>query len=685
MRKISLEACIFQIRDSQGIVRGTGFTLSPNLVVTCAHVVKECKTKIGELLSLFFYPEKIELKAEVLQDGWNLEEDVAFLRLHSSLPLNTMHMGKRLGSYGSETEIKRHFRAFGYPNIRSDFKGFWAQGLIKGQIWNDHGDVQLQLESQDITFGMSGAPVMDEESGLIVGIVQKTNISDATGKFRDLAYALPMEVLCKLSPDKLIINNLSDLQPPRSVNMAPDLETGFIQRDAEYEKLVEELLNNQSNTAVAITTALRGAGGYGKTTLAKAVCHDPEVINNFSDGILWVTLGENPGSLILHVTDLINYLSGKNRSFGTLNSATSSLRDLIAEKHLLIVIDDVWNSAHLEPFLLGGPYCAHLITTRNDDTLPPKVSKILVDSMLEKEAIGMLGYGLYIKNKELFNKLAKRLGYWPLLLKIVNSILRYYINELKESIDQALDYVNDGLNEEGLTAFDKENPESRSQAVEATLAVSLKALNEEEYARYYELAIFPEDVDIPIKVLEQLWDKTGNLSSFRVKRLCTKLYSMSLLMTYDTRNSFIKLHDVVGEYLRNKQKEKLPLLHSQFIDAFNIEKWADLPVEEIYLWRYLSYHLVEAGRKTELRKLLLDFDWIRSKLNSTDVHFLINDYDFFHEDYPVEMVKGAIQLSANALSKDKKLLNGQLLGRLALFSENEIKSMMKYIRAQKTA
>ena len=168
-----------------------------------------------------------------------------------------------------------------------------------------------------------------------------------------------------------------------------------------------------------------------------------------------------------------------------------------------------------------------------------------------------------------------------------------------------------GLNEEGLTAFDKENSESRSQAVEATLAVSLKALDEDECAHYFELAIFPEDIDIPLKVLEKLWNKTNNFSSYRVKRLCTKLYNMSLLQTYDTKNDSIKLHDVMREYLMSKQKEKLPLLHSQFLEAFKIEKWADLPEEETYLWRYLSYHLVGAGRKEELRKLLLDFNWIQ--------------------------------------------------------------------------
>ena len=76
----------------------------------------------------------------------------------------------------------------------------------------------------------------------------------------------------------------------------------------------------------------------------------------------------------------------------------------------------------------------------------------------------------------------------------------------------------------------------------------------------------------------------------------------------------------------SKQKENLPLLHSQFLESFKIEKWANLPVDEPYLWRYLSYHLVGAGRKEELRNLLLDFNWMQSKLNVMDVHFLISDY-----------------------------------------------------------
>jgi hypothetical protein len=39
---------------------------------------------------------------------------------------------------------------------------------------------------------------------------------------------------------------------------------------------VWQLLDAKGDS-VAITAALRGAGGYGKTTLAKALAHDPDI------------------------------------------------------------------------------------------------------------------------------------------------------------------------------------------------------------------------------------------------------------------------------------------------------------------------------------------------------------------------------------------------------------------------
>ena len=80
----------------------------------------------------------------------------------------------------------------------------------------------------------------------------------------------------------------------RLLNTAPKPPDNFVARPTEYNALKRLLLAGGGNP-VAITAALRGAGGYGKTTLAQALCHDPEIIAHFPDGILWTALGQKPG------------------------------------------------------------------------------------------------------------------------------------------------------------------------------------------------------------------------------------------------------------------------------------------------------------------------------------------------------------------------------------------------------
>ena len=65
----------------------------------------------------------------------------------------------------------------------------------------------------------------------------------------------------------------SPCQAPRVPFMAEDLPGDFVPRPGEFNQLVAYLLDQQREEPVAITAALRGAGGYGKTTLAKALRH----------------------------------------------------------------------------------------------------------------------------------------------------------------------------------------------------------------------------------------------------------------------------------------------------------------------------------------------------------------------------------------------------------------------------
>ena len=86
--------------------------------------------------------------------------------------------------------------------------------------------------------------------------------------------------------------------------MAGDVSPEFVERPAEYAKLKGAVLSAGADKAVAVTTALQGAGGYGKTTLANMLCRDPDVRFEFTDGILRVEIGKERDDATGLVVDL---------------------------------------------------------------------------------------------------------------------------------------------------------------------------------------------------------------------------------------------------------------------------------------------------------------------------------------------------------------------------------------------
>jgi hypothetical protein len=119
--------------------------------------------------------------------------------------------------------------------------------------------------------------------------------------------------------------------------MVENLPENFVSRPHEYDETIAILLDKKPEDK-AITAALCGTGGYGKTTLAKALCHDERIQEEFHDGILWITLGKNP-DLIQKVNDLIEILSNERHGFENIETATAHLVESLADSHMLIVID----------------------------------------------------------------------------------------------------------------------------------------------------------------------------------------------------------------------------------------------------------------------------------------------------------------------------------------------------------
>ena len=475
------------------------------------------------------------------------------------------------------------------------------------------------------------------------------------------------------------LNKTPDLR--RVPFMVEDLPAGFVQRPNEFDQLVALLLDQNREEPVAITAALRGAGGYGKTTIAKALCHDERIQEAFDDGILWVTLGENPGDLTGRVEDFIQTLSGERPGFSNTEAAIARLKELLADRDLLIVIDDVWNRDHLRPFMQGGARSARLITTRNPNTLPDRAAEVKVDAMREPEAVALLGAELQYHGREgvdaaqyhdregvdaALKLLAARLGEWPLLLKLANGVLR---NRVKsgDTLLNAIAYANRALDKRGLKAFDDRNPIERSQAAEMTLRVSLDQLAAEERERFSLLAVFPEDVHVPLATLEKYW----GLDDLDTEELCDRMNQFSLLHSFDLGVRTIRLHDVIRTFLRDERKADLTALNDQLLDAHRPDAgWAETPNDDRYLWDHLADHLIEAGRGEELVATVKDWRYLAKKTFLRKSHAVENDLfkaeKIAPADDPLRTLRRGISVSSHLINHcdNRRDIESTMLARL---------------------
>ena len=148
---------------------------------------------------------------------------------------------------------------------------------------------------------------------------------------------------------------------------APPLPSLIIGREGALCELKTRLgigTSSQSSATIQVLTAVRGWPGVGKTTIAAALAHDPEIAAVFPDGVLWASLGQKP--------NLISELSVWARALGkddllhtrTLEEAMTRLAALLRNKRMLLIVDDVWEAQHATAFKVGGRDCAMLVTTR---------------------------------------------------------------------------------------------------------------------------------------------------------------------------------------------------------------------------------------------------------------------------------------------------------------------------------
>ncbi|WP_329123740.1 eIF2A-related protein [Streptomyces sp. NBC_01353] len=252
---------VAQILTPDGRVAGTGFLVAEGIVVTCAHVVEAAGGGPGTAVLLAF-PHVVgadQLAGTVTQELWRSaeDEDVAFIRLSGTPP------GARVLPLGSSEGCRGHkVRSFGFP----------AQAPPEGHLgFGETGDLlpategrgaHLQLtDANDLTTGFSGGPVLDEVTGLVIGMLTEITAPDAYERGLSIAYATPTQVLREILPDLAE----HEVCPYRGLEPFTAEHARWFQGRSEAVRQVLANLGRQRRL-----TLLLGPSGSGKSSLIQA-------------------------------------------------------------------------------------------------------------------------------------------------------------------------------------------------------------------------------------------------------------------------------------------------------------------------------------------------------------------------------------------------------------------------------
>jgi tetratricopeptide (TPR) repeat protein len=270
---------------------------------------------------------------------------------------------------------------------------------------------------------------------------------------------------------------------------------GFVNRHDELGQLNGVLVEEHQESPVVGVYVITGTAGVGKTSLALHWAH--RVRRKFSDGQLYVNLrGYDPGPAVSAEQALDRFL----RALGIqqsvipqeLEDKAALYRSLLADRRVLIVLDNAATVRQVRPLLPGNAECLVLVTSRS--RLSGLVARdgarrLTVDVLPVKEAIGLLRAvtGSYRPHDDpaMLRELALLCARLPLALRIAAE--RASSRPLMHLDELIADLRDESALWEALTAEDDEE----ADAVRTVFAWSYRALPEAAARLFRLLGLHP--------------------------------------------------------------------------------------------------------------------------------------------------------------------------------------------------
>ncbi|MFJ1752132.1 AfsR/SARP family transcriptional regulator [Kitasatospora sp. NPDC088134] len=264
-------------------------------------------------------------------------------------------------------------------------------------------------------------------------------------------------------------------------------------------KMVAELrdvLRAGSGQAVVVTS-LAGIGGVGKTTLAVHVAHS--LRPDFPDGQLYVDLrgaGASPADPAVVLGDFLHALGAPDAP-DSLDQRAALYRSLLADKRMLILLDNARDAGQLRPLIPGVSGNAVMVTSRSRLAELPGAHLVDIEELTPDEALALfsaiVGAERVGAEPEAALQVVTSCGFLPLAVRIAAARLasrpRWSVSDLARRLADQRNRLQE--------------LQLGNLAVETTLGLGYAQLRPEE-ARAFRLLALVDSPDLPLAAVAAL-------------------------------------------------------------------------------------------------------------------------------------------------------------------------------------
>jgi WD40 repeat protein len=397
------------------------------------------------------------------------------------------------------------------------------------------------------------------------------------------------------------------------------------------DALLVDLQKPQVITGADARVGMQGMGGIGKSVLAAALARNRQIREAYPDGVIWIACGRklSDEDLVKRQRDVARHLGGDD-TFASLVQGQGVLRELLAAKAALFVLDDVWRAADAQAFDVLGPRGRMLVTTRDSRILDSLHGELVPVSLFtETESLQLLAGAVRVVPAALppeAHEVMRKCGCLPLALTLCGGMARKRSGDFHSVLER--------LRRADLEKIsDREAINEQHRSIWIAMHASVEMLPEDEQHRFAELSVFATDQTVPEAAGVTLWAHSGDLNDLDAEDLLIDLAERSLVQLDEktddggTVRRRFRLHDLLHDYAARVAGEPRAV-HQKLLDAYRLkckDGWPSGPDDGYFLQKLVT-HLVAAEQIDDAVALLTDLPWIETKARVGLVFELQEDY-----------------------------------------------------------